>query len=91
MCLVFVGLGIVRQTPIFIMIAGTFILFLSVTLTSIDMGSLATTLTDTTPSITEVDYTQDPFVFNFEIKFLFAMIGTFLIMTSMLFWKEANK
>lgn len=84
MSLVFVGLGIIKQAPIGLFIAGIFILFVSVITTEIDMGALATTLTDTSPTTTDVTYTANNFEFTKEIKVMFALTGTFILMMSIM-------
>lgn len=84
MSLVFVGLGIIKQAPIGLFIAGIFILFVSVITTEIDMGALATTLTDVSPTVTDVEYTPNNFVFTQEIKVMFALTGTFILMMSIM-------
>jgi hypothetical protein len=88
MSLVFVGLGIIKQAPIGLFIAGIFILFVSVITTEIDMGALATTLTDTSSTVTDVTYTPNNFEFTQEIKVMFALTGTFLIMMSLMIAKN---
>jgi hypothetical protein len=84
MSLVFVGLGIIKQAPIGLFIAGIFILFVSVITTEIDMGALATTMTDISPTVTNVEYEPNNFEFTQEIKVMFALTGTFIIMMSIM-------